>query len=456
MGQRLAIPHLSTSGGRGIVVAAATVAAVALAACSSGSAAGNSAEETGRSSGSASSARVDPATGKVNPSACHNTTAGVTSDTITFGLSHPESGPSAVTGQIADGVRAYFDYANAELGGVKNHKFKLVTMDDAAQPARTVANVNAMLAKDAVFGFVSNLGTPNNLAIRDQLEKQCVPNLLISTGSAALVDPVDHPFTVIANATYATEAYAFVDYVAKNNPGASIASITEDSDFGKSYREPLLAAAKAKNLTVVSQQTYEPTDTNVAAQFTAIRATKATALFIGAAGLKCAQSIDAGAGQFAATYLSANCTSVSILKLAKPANSNGLLSETALLDPNLPANADNDRVKTYFAKVKQYAPSADPKSSLISYGWTEAAILREILQRSPALDRVSVINTAHNLDLSDTPGLLQNGVHWKTAGIEDPYPIESFRLQRWDSSTSLFVPFSDVTSYEGRSAGLAS
>jgi branched-chain amino acid transport system substrate-binding protein len=433
-----------------LALSTAVIVSLAVAACSSGSN-----HQSGGSSKAASTARVDPVTAKVNPSACRGTTDGVTSDTITFGLSHPESGPSAVTGQIAGGVRAYFDYANAELGGVKGHKFKLVTMDDAAQPSRTVANVNAMLSQDKVFGFVSNVGTPNNLAIQDQMEKQCVPNLLLSTGSPALVDPVNHPFTIIANATYATEAYAFVDYLAKNDPGASIASITEDSDFGKSYRDPLVAAAKAKNLTVVSQQTYEPTDTNVAAQFTAIRASKATALFIGAAGLKCAQSIDAGAGQFAATYLSANCTSVAIISLAKPANSNGLLSESALLDPSIPANADNERMKTYYAKVKQYAPSVDPKNSLISYGWTEGAILREILEKSPALDRVSVVNTARNLDLTDTPGLLQDGVHWKTSGVSDPYPIESFRLQKWDSSTTHFVPFPDLTSYEGRSAHLA-
>ena len=60
----------------------------------------------------------------------------------------------------------------------------------------------------------------------------------------------------------------------KGNPGTleTIASITEDSDFGKSYRDPLAKAAEAKGLTVVSQQTYEPTDPDVAAQFTEIGA----------------------------------------------------------------------------------------------------------------------------------------------------------------------------------------
>jgi len=426
------------------IVAVACAAVAALAACGTSSAS------------SSGGAKVNTTTGIVNAKDCTNTTQGVTAKTITFGLSHPESGSSAVTGKISVGVKAYFDYADAELGGVKKHNLELITKDDAAQPSRTVANVNEMLQKDKVFGFIQNLGTPNNLAIRNELDAECVPNLLISTGSAALVDPVNHPFTMIANATYAAEAYAFVDYVAKAHPGARIASITEDSDFGKSYRDPLVQAVKGKDVTLVSQQTYEQTDPDVTSQFTAIRAAHADALFIGASALKCPQSINAAAGQFSEVYLSANCTSRSIISIAKPAYSNGILSESASLDPSNPTTASDPRMKLYFAKIKQYAPGSDPTNSLIAYGWTEAAILREILEAAPKLDRVSVINTAHNLDLTDHPGLLQDGVAWKTSGVADPYPIESFRLEKWNSTKHYFVPLPELTSYEGRSTQLVS
>lgn len=395
------------------------------------------------------------ANGVIDASRCTGTTTGVTADSITFGLSHPESGPSAVTGQISKGVQAWFDYVNAEQGGVKGHRLKLVTKDDGAAPARTVANVNEMLEKDKVFGFVQNLGTPNNLAVRDRLDKQCVPNLLVANGSPALVDPVGHPFTLIANAPYAAEVAAFVDYVEKNQPGARIASISENSDFGKSYRTPLEKVVQGRSVTLATQQTYEPSDPDVASQFTAIKASKANALFVGAAAVKCPQSLDAKAGLgIRTTYVSANCTSKAILGLAKPENVDGVLSENANMDPNDPGTASDPRMKLYFDKVKQYAPGVDPRNSLIAYGWTQGAILTRILAASPSLDRVAVMNTARNLTISDGPGVLDRGIVWKTAGTADPYPIESFRLTRWDSSVGRFRPLPDLSSYEGRSGQL--
>jgi ABC-type branched-subunit amino acid transport system substrate-binding protein len=443
-----------------VAVAAAALATTAACGSSTTGASGSpsssgSSSSSGSQPGGASNAKVDPQTGIINAKYCKNTTEGVTSDTITFGISHPESGPQAVTGKAALGIKAYFDYLNDTKGGVRGHKLKLIMKDDAGQPARTVQNVNEMLGKDHVFGFILNQGTPTNLAIRDRLDAQCVPNLLISTGSSLLTAPVKHPFTLVANATYAAEVNAFVDYLAKNQPGAKIATISENSDFGKSYRDPMEKAVKGKNVSLVTQQTYEPTDPNVTQQFTAIRSSGATALFIGAAALKCPQSIDAAAGQYKTVYMSANCTSKAIIGLAKPQFSEGVISESALLDPTNPANASNEQMKFYFETMKKYAPDADASLSSVSYGFTEAAILTEILNAAPKLDRVDVMNKAHNFSTSGV-GLLQPGITWKTSGPSDPFPVESFRLETWDSAKQVFTPMSEVISYEGRSADLVS
>ena len=442
------------------VALAGTAVATAAGCGSSSTGSGNAAPSASASRGptksapATSSAKVDPATGMINAKFCQNTTEGVTSNSITFGLSHPESGPSAATAKTADGVKAFFDYANAELGGVKGHALKLITMDDGAQASRTVANVNQMLEQDHVFGFVQNQGTPNNLAIRDRLDAECVPNLLVSSGSSALVSPIQHPFTLIANATQAAEVNAFVDYVVEHSPGAKIATISENSDFGKSYRDPMVQAVKGKNVTLVTQQTYDPTDADVTSQFTAIRASKATALFVGATALKCPQSLDAADHMYSPVYLSVTCTSKFFVQLAKPENSDGIISESALMDPTDPGTASNARMKFYFEKMKKYAPSADPTNSNISYGWTEAAILYDILNASPRLDRVDVMNTANHLTISNGPGVLQDGVVWKTSTPADPYPVESFRLESWNSAKKSFVPMPDLISYEGKSSQL--
>src|SRR4051812_15057092 len=408
----------------------------------------------GRGDSADTNAPATRADGTVDPARCSGTTTGVTKDSITFGISNPQSGPAAAVGKSRDGIQAYFDYVNAEQGGVQGRKLKLVSKDDASQASRTVANVNEMLEKDKVFGFIQNLGTPQNLAIWDRLDKECVPNLLVANGSPALVDPVNHPFTLIANVAYSAEAAAFVDYLVQTKPGAKIASISENSDFGKSYRDPLAKAAEGKNVKIVTQQTYEPTDQNVIPQMTAIRAAGADALFIGGAALKCPQSIDAAAGQFDVVYMSANCTSKSTVGLAKPEFSNGVISESSRLDPLNPQATSQPAMQTYFGKLKQYAPNGDPTNSQLTYGWDQAAILVEILKAAPALDRVAVINTARNLTLNQ-PGLQQDGVVWKMGGINDPYPLESFRFQRWDSKAGHWTPQEPLISYEGRTGQLA-
>jgi branched-chain amino acid transport system substrate-binding protein len=404
----------------------------------------------GTSNSGSTASSSSKAAALIDPSRCHNTTTGVTSDTITFGLSHPESGPSAATGRIADGTQAYFNYLNAEKGGVKGHQLKLIKKDDSFAPARTVANVNQMIEQDKVFGFVGNLGTPNNLAIWDRLDQQCIPNLLVVNGAPALVDPKGHPFTLIANAAYATEVTQFVNYLKKNKPDAKIALLYENDDFGKSYEVPLQKAVQGTSLKLVSEKSYQVTDPSVATQMTAIGASGADTLFIGAQGLKCPQAIDAAKGLgITTTYLTVNCTSKAIIGLAKPEAAEGIISESGSMDPGNAKWASNARMQDYLTNAKKYGGPIDPTNSSIAYGWNIGVVLADILNASPKLDRVSVMNTARSLTIK-SPGTYLDGVTWQTDGAKDPYPIEAFTLQKYDSTKHLFEQMGPLLTFEGQ------
>ena len=97
---------------------------------------------------------------------------------------------------MSTALKAYFDYANAELNGVNGKKLKLVVKDDAYEPERTSKNVDELITKDGVFAFSGVLGTPNNLAVWDKLNEQCIPHLFPSTGAPDWGDVVNHPWTV--------------------------------------------------------------------------------------------------------------------------------------------------------------------------------------------------------------------------------------------------------------------
>ena len=110
----------------------------------------------------------------------------MTGDTITIGTSLPQSGPYSAFVAILKGEQSYFDYVNAQ-GGVevagKKYQIKLVAKDDAYDAGKTVTNVQSLINDTKVFALFNVVGTKNNLAIRNTVNTQCVPDLLIASGA---------------------------------------------------------------------------------------------------------------------------------------------------------------------------------------------------------------------------------------------------------------------------------
>jgi hypothetical protein len=106
---------------------------------------------------------------------------GLTDTSIKLAMSLPESGPVAALGGLDDGMRAWF----AGMEPIDGRTFQLVSADAAYDPACTLSNTEEFLATEQPFAFTDMIGTPNNLAIRDLLHDECVPQLFNSTGFPA-------------------------------------------------------------------------------------------------------------------------------------------------------------------------------------------------------------------------------------------------------------------------------
>jgi branched-chain amino acid transport system substrate-binding protein len=91
--------------------------------------------------------------------------------------SYPTSGPLAGYALIYDGGRAYYDYV-AQNGGIDGRKIVLDGKDDQYAPAATKTNSDEALATKKYGVFDSVLGTPNNLGIWDDTNRECMPQLL--------------------------------------------------------------------------------------------------------------------------------------------------------------------------------------------------------------------------------------------------------------------------------------
>ncbi len=403
----------------------------------------------------------DSATG-VDTSDCPegNETAGVSGDTITLASSFPQSGLTAAFAQISKGYKAYFDKVNAD-GGVevagKKYKIEVVDKDDEYNATKTVQNINEEVGVDGdgAFAVFNVVGTANNIAIRDSLDENCVPNLFAGTGSPAWGNP-DYPWLVGSTlAPYTLEAVAYANWLKENQPEAKVAMLVQDDDFGKAYEEGFKNAIDGTDITVTDVATYPTGANDVAAQVTSLKATGADAFFDGATLLACPNALTAAKADNwtrTSTFVSGTCISKTLMGLAGDA-ADGVLATTNIKDPQNPAFADDAAMKEYRDTLDQYgADDVDPDNGIVAYGYTQAAVLVYVLEQSPELTRASVLDTLRTID-TDGLGLTVDGVKLKMSA-DDPFLAEDLQLIQYDAAAKYFENVGDVIDFEGKTADL--
>ena len=92
---------------------------------------------------------------------------GITDTEIKIGQTMPYSGPLSSYGVIGRTEAAYFKTIN-EQGGVNGRKINLISVDDGYSPPKTVEQVRRLVEQEQVAFLFQTLGTPTNVAIRQQ------------------------------------------------------------------------------------------------------------------------------------------------------------------------------------------------------------------------------------------------------------------------------------------------
>ena len=84
---------------------------------------------------------------------------GMTEDTVTLGGHYPLTGRAAPGySEIPTGIKAYFDYVNAN-GGVYDRQIEWVYRDDGYNPTNTSTVVRELVVDEEVFAVMGGLGT---------------------------------------------------------------------------------------------------------------------------------------------------------------------------------------------------------------------------------------------------------------------------------------------------------
>src|SRR5438270_2134005 len=198
---------------------------------------------------------------------------------IKIGNIMPYSGPASAYGVIGKTEAAYFTKINAE-GGIKGRKINFITYDDGYSPPKAVEQARKLVESDEVLLVFNPLGTPSNSAIQKYLNVKKVPQLFVATGATKWNDPKDFPWTMGWQPSYQAEARIYAKYILKEKPGAKIAVLFQNDDYGKDYLKGLKdgLGAKAASM-IVAEESYETTEPSIDNHVVKLKSTGADVFF---------------------------------------------------------------------------------------------------------------------------------------------------------------------------------
>ena len=388
-------------------------------------------------------------------------TPGVTAKSITIGGTFPLTGPAASYAPIPLGMKAYFSYINARKGpdkkrGVMGRQIIWKYYDDGYNPANTAQLSRRLVEQDKVFATVGQLGTEPVLGARAYLNGQKVPQALVSTGASYWgLQYKEYPWTTGWQPDYIAEGRLYGLHLKANFRGKKIAIVYQNDDYGKDYLYGFRAAlGKAyADANVVATEAVETTATSVAANMVRVRASGATVLAVFQLPNPTVRTVATGkALGFNPEQIYMN--SVAAIKPAMDGMvasagapyTNGIITIAYYKDPQDSKWNNDAAMKLYRQIITKYGGGANANDPQVLYGVAKAETFVQVLYKvgkNPT--RAGLMNALLSMNYPNKfllPGMVQ-----KTSKT-DHFIISQMQLQRYNSTTRLWVPFGQLI--EGR------
>ena len=362
---------------------------------------------------------------------------GVTATSVLVGGTVPLTGEAAAFGAVGPGAKAYFDYVNGR-GGVNGRTIEYRYYDDAYNPAQTVQLTRRLVEQDKVFAVFNSIGTANNLAIRDYLNAQSVPQLWVGDGSQSIGRSfARYPWTMGFLMSYRGEGDVYGKTLVETRPRARIAVLYENTELGLDMLTGLTRAVAGEGPKIVAKQSYEFTGADVSSQVGLLKASGADTLMLFATPKFFLNAIRAAHNlgwkpQVYIASISIEPTIMGIARFNAPELTKGALSIAFLKNPNDPVWAKDPIVALYRTIMKKYNSTGRPTDVYNWYGMTTAWTMVETLRKAGKnLTRAGLLKAAQSLDTGANPFMLP-GIRLKTSRT-DYRPMEHVYLYRYDN-----------------------
>jgi branched-chain amino acid transport system substrate-binding protein len=178
-------------------------------------------------------------------------------------------------GPVAETAKAFMDGSEVALamindaGGIGGLKARIIICDSQNQEQQAVICTKKLINDDQVNLLLGATGTPPTIAILPTVEAAGIPTFAIAAGSVAWEPVKKWVFKAIA--ANDDQIPAEMDFL-KLRGWTHAALIRDNSVFGKDTSDIVHAMAKQQGVDIVADEIYSPTDTDVTAQVTRLRA----------------------------------------------------------------------------------------------------------------------------------------------------------------------------------------
>ena len=289
-------------------------------------------------------------------------------------------------------------------GGVNGQQIKVFIYDDGgdANKARTFAT--RLVEEDKVDAVVGGSITGTSMSMRDVYEEAKIPYIALA-GAAAIVVPV-RPYVFKTPHTEPMSCGKIFEDLKKRNL-TKIAMISGTDGWGKAMREECLKMAPQSGVTVVKDEIYGATDSDMTPQLTNIKNT---------AGVQAVINCGFGQGPAIVTrnyrqlgisaplYQSHGVSSKSYINLAGAAAEGVSLPAAALLVADKLPDSDPLKKVAMDYKTKFEKATGQPVSTFGGHMRDGLFILVEAMKRAKSADKAKVRD-----EIEKTKGFIGTG-----------------------------------------------
>ena len=331
-----------------------------------------------------------------------------------------------------------------ERGGINGREVRFISYDDSSDPSTALDLTRGLVERDNVLLMFSSFGTPGNLAVRNFLNEEQIPQLFVVSGDEEWSNPRVFQWTMGWQPSLRSEGRIYANYIQAFYPDRKIVVLWQNDEFGRDLFKGLEEGLGGLARMIIVDVAYEISDAHLDTHVSILKRSGAEIfVFAGSPG-NAARVIRIAADLNWHPVFMLNDMAASIATALRPAgleNSVGVISASFLKDVNDPAWKDDPVIKDWASFMDRYYPRGDKDDSAVLYGYAAAETLVQVLKQcGDDLSRENVMRQAAALKQYQGSVLLP-GITIST-GPGDFRPIKQMRLVQFDGRT--WQPIGDV------------